>query len=287
MFIMDPSVHSGAHWGSSRSSVDAAFIGVGTWGRCFQPGCALRVIGFIWGHWGPPSWSLCSSGVAGFFVVISVSRRVYLRPLGKFGCALVVYSSSRLRFIRVRPGVRLVSSGSLGSLAFAFGFVGFIRGHWVHWCLPWGTSCSSGVIMMRTGDHCVHPGSICSLRCPWGSSGSSWVTWYIGVRPGGRRVHPRSLCSFGCVLAVVRVHWGCALWVSGFIRGHWFNWGAPRGSSRSSGVAGFIGVRPVDLRVLQESLCSLVAPRRVHAGSISSLECSLAVVGFIRDRWVH
>ena len=53
------------------------------------------------------------------------------------------------------------------------------------------------------------------------------------VRPGGRRVHPGSLGSLGRALGVV-----------GFIRGNWVNWGAPWGSSDSSGVTGLTGVRP-------------------------------------------
>ena len=84
---------------------------------------------------------------------------------------------------------------------------------------------------------CVH----CSS--PWKSTGSSRVAAFIGVR---------------------------ALGVVGFIQGHW---GAHYGLSGTSGVAGFIAVRP--------------RARRVHPGPLGSLGYALVVVEFIRCGWVH
>ena len=69
----------------------------------------------------------------------------------------------------------------------------------------------------------------------------------IGCAPGVRRVHPESQGSQGCTQRAV-----------GFIRGRWIHWGAPWGSSGSSGVTGFTGMCP--------------GVRRVHPGSLASLE---------------
>ena len=79
------------------------------------------------------------------------------------------------------------------------------------------------------------------------------------MRSGGRRVRPGSLGSLGCVLGVVR-----------YIRNRWVNWGAPWGSSGSSGVI---------------AVCTL--GRRVIPGSLGSLGCALGVVGFISVLSVH
>ena len=62
----------------------------------------------------------------------------------------------------------------------------------------------------------------------------------------------------------------CALGVVGLIRGRCVNWNSPWGSSGSSAVAWFIGVR--------------LGGRRVHPGS---LRYALGVVVFIRCRWVN
>ena len=130
------------------------------------------------------------------------------------------------------------------------------------------------------------------------------------MRSRGRWVGSR---SFGFALGVIefirccRVHWGgvvkllgsleCAQRVVGFIRGRWIHWGppsvsscsfgfvrvirvcpggrsvAPRGSSGSSWVAGFIEVRP--------------GGRRGRSESLGQLWCALVVVGFVRVRWVN
>ena len=82
------------------------------------------------------------------------------------------------------------------------------------------------------------------------------------VRSGGRRVRPVSLGTLGCALGVV-----------GFICGSWFHWETPSGSSGSSGVAEFTGVRP--------------RGRRINSGNLGSLGCAMGAVGFIRGRWIH
>ena len=105
-----------------------------------------------------------------------------------------------------------------------------------------------------------------------GSSGSSWVAGYIGLCPGGRRVHQVSLGYSLLVFELIQgrqIHLGslgCSLGIVGFIRCRWVHFG-------SSGIAGFIGMLPVD--------------RRVDLGYLGSLVTALGVVGFIRGRWVH
>ena len=102
------------------------------------------------------------------------------------------------------------------------------------------------------------------------------------MRPGVRRLHTWSLDSLGCVLGFW-VHWG-APWESsgvagfvgvrpgfvGFIRGRWGHSGALCRSSGSSVVAGFIRVRHQD--------------HHVHGESMSSLGCA---VRYIPGRMVH
>ena len=70
----------------------------------------------------------------------------------------------------MRPGGCLVRSGLL---EFTLGIVRFVRGRWVHWGAPCGTSGSFGVVE------------------------------FIGVRSGGRRVRSGSLDSYLCALGVV------------------------------------------------------------------------------------
>ena len=151
--------------------------------------------------------------------------------------------------------------------------------------------------------HWVHQGAPCV------SSGSSGVAAFIGVCPGGRRVHPMSLGSLGSALGVV-----------GFIRGRWVYCGALRASSRcdlevycSSAIAGFIVVHPGGRSVRWVAWCAYwgllgtsgvtgfmgVRPwgRLVHQGLLGSLGCVLKVVvfiwcapwvnGFIRVRYVY
>ena len=66
----------------------------------------------------------------------------------------------------MRPAGRRVRSVSLGSLGFAPGVGGFIRGCLVHWGSPWAASGSSGVAVftgVRRGERLVHPGLLESL----------------------------------------------------------------------------------------------------------------------------
>ena len=76
------------------------------------------------------------------------------------------------------------------------------------------------------------------------------------MRPGRRRVHQEPRGLFGYALVVV-----------GFIHGHWCAHG---GSSGSSCVTGFIGVRTGE-----------------RQGSLSSLGGVIVVVGFVWCLWVH
>ena len=69
-------------------------------------------------------------------------------------------SSSVVGFIQARTGGRRVHPVAFGTLGCALEIVGFIRGRWVHW------------------------------SAPWGSSGSFGVSGFIGVRPVNRLVYP-------------------------------------------------------------------------------------------------
>ena len=132
-------------------------------------------------------------------------------------------SSGIAGFTEVRPWVRRVQPGALGSQGCALGAVG---GRWVHFGAPWGPSCSSRV------------------------AGAT------GERPGGLRVHPGSLGSVECAFAVVVfirgrwVQWDTP-WRSSysFIWGRCVHWCSPWGPSGSFGVAGFTEVRPGCRRV--------------------------------------
>ena len=74
------------------------------------------------------------------------------------------------------------------------------------------------------------------------------------VCPGCCRIHSGLLGSLGCSRRFV-----------GFI---WRHCGAHWGSSCYTGVAGFLGVRPVG--------------RRVHSGSLGSLRCTMGSFGFAK-----
>ena len=71
-----------------------------------------------------------------------------------------------------------VHHGSLGTLAYALGVVGFIRGRWVH------------------------------SRAPWGSWSSSQVVEFTHGRTRGRWVPPGTLNSFARAVEVVVYIWG-------------------------------------------------------------------------------
>ena len=61
----------------------------------------------------------------------------------------------------MRPGGRRDLPESLGSLVWALGAVGFIRGRRVHWGAPRGSSCSpdvAGFTGVRFGGLWVYPG---------------------------------------------------------------------------------------------------------------------------------
>ena len=92
------------------------------------------------------------------------------------------------------------------------------------------------------------------MGAPFGSSCSFGVVGFTRIRP---MVHSGSLDSRGCALVV-----------SGFIRGRWVHADTP---SRSSGS--FVDVR-----------FTLARPRgrRIHSGLFGSRACALQVVGFIR-----
>ena len=142
-----------------------------------------------------------------------------------------------------------------------------------------GPSRVAGFSRVRSGGHRVYPGTQGSLRCTLGVVRFIQALLFIGIRPGGSRVYPRSLVSLGCARGVV-----------GFIKGRWIHWCAPWESSGSSGVAGFIGVRPL-LSSGSSGVTGfiVVCPggRRVHPGSLGSFGCTLEDVWFIRGRCIH
>ena len=97
---------------------------------------ALRIVGFIRGHWVHFCGSFGSSRIAGFTLI---------RP---WGCWLL--------------------PGSLGSLEFALGVVGFIRDRLEHWGLPCVLIRSTGVV----GFTWVRAGVGVLIRGCWVHSGS-------------------------------------------------------------------------------------------------------------------
>ena len=78
-----------------------------------------------------------------------------------------------------------------------------------------------------------------------------------------------------CTLRMARVISGCsAHWGEPWgLSGSFGVIGAPWGSSATSGVVGFIKVCP--------------GGRRIRPWSLSSLECTLGFIGFIKGRWVR
>ena len=96
--------------------------------------------------------------------------------------------------------------------------------------------------------------SLCSLGCALGDIGFTAESVIFELHPEGARSYPGSLRSLGCALKVIRFvrgHWGGTMGVVGFIHSRRIDWGAHWGSSGSSGVAEFIGVRPEVRRVHQ------------------------------------
>ena len=131
---------------------------------------------------------------------------IEVHPEESFGRALGVavfvggrswVNSLRLlvRFMRVRWGAPLCSSGSCGerpgacrvhagsqtSLVCALGVFKFIRSLWVQWGTPWDWS---GFFVVRLCRRRVHPGSLGTLRwnvwvvvCRWVHWGTQWGRW--------------------------------------------------------------------------------------------------------------
>ena len=75
-----------------------------------------------------------------------------------------------VRFSLVRPGGRWVHPGLFGSLVFALGVVGFIRGRWIHSGTRWGSLDSTGVF----GFTKVSAGVVGFIRGRWVHSSSRW-----------------------------------------------------------------------------------------------------------------
>ena len=193
-FIRGCWVHSGMPWRSFGSSWVARITQVRPGYRWIQSfsllRCALGVFGFIrfrlvhsgatWGALGA-CVSLGSSEVVVFTRVCHGGRWVntgYLgsvpRALGVFRVRLVHSGAPWVRLVHAR---RWVHPRSLGSLGCAMGFVGFMRGRWVHASAPCWALSSCGVVRFIRGG--------------------------TRVRPEGRWVHPVSLGSHGCALGVV------------------------------------------------------------------------------------
>ena len=139
------------------------------------------------GHWVyPPSfgslgWALGvgSSRVVRFTLVLPGGRWVFPVSLGSHGCTLwdvgfflgiwghsyapwgsplrSMGSSGVVCFTRLRPGGRWVHPGSLGSLVYAQGVIGFVSGRWVLSSLR--SSRVIGSTPVRTVDRWVLPES--------------------------------------------------------------------------------------------------------------------------------
>ena len=112
----------------------------------------------------------------------------------------------------------------------------FVRGPWVDWGTPLGTSDSLGVAGNIGVDPVCSPGrsvSLGLLRFAPGTSGSFGVAVFLGVCPGGcclRWGSLGSLCWALVVIGFVRgrwVHCGPPFGVVCFVRGNWVHWGAP------------------------------------------------------------
>ena len=85
--------------------------------------------------------------------------------------------------VRVRPGYRLVHSGSLGSLGCALGVVGFFLGRWIHSSVTWESLGSLGVVGCVLGVVGFIRGRWVHIGAPSGLLGSFGVVRLIMVRP--------------------------------------------------------------------------------------------------------
>ena len=234
----------------------SGFTGVHPRGRRDRPpslcslGYAIGFDGFIrgrWIVWGHPGGrrvrpgslvslgcALGSSGSSGFIGVCPLFRRVHLGSfgslwcgrwvsLGSLGCALgVIGFTVVVGLIEMRPEGGRRHPAWLRSLGCALGVIQFVRSHWGALGGSSGSSLVTRFIRVCPWGRRVHPRL---LGCAMVFVGSSGVAWIIGVRPGGRRVHPGSPGSLGYSLGVI-----------GFVLGRRVYWGAPWGSSGSSGV---------------------------------------------------
>ena len=186
---------------------------------------------------------------------------VHPGPLGS-----LVYALGVVGFIRggtrVQPGCRWVHPGCLASHGSALGVVGFIRGRWGHSVAPWGSE-----FILRSW---VHSGARFRSSC------SSGVVRFTRVSPRCRCVHQKPFASLVYALGVVGFIWGgtrvcpggrwvypgpwcslgCALRDVGFIRGRWGHSDVPWGSLGSSGVVALTRERPGGLCVDAASLVS-------------------------------
>ena len=149
-FIRASWVHWSSPWVLAGLSGVAGFIGVRPGIRRVNLGLlwsALGIVRFCYCRWIYCGASLGSSGSSGVVLFIRVHPGVvgFIR-VGWVHWGASWGSSGSSGFVGVRPGVRRVDPGSLGSLGCALAVVVFIRVRWVHWSAPWGSPGSSRVV---------------------------------------------------------------------------------------------------------------------------------------------
>ena len=233
----------------------------------------MGVVGFMWGrcvHSVSRWWSFGSSEVVVFF------RGLWVHSEGLWVHAVSLCS---LGFALGSLG----SSGVVGSLRFALGFVGFILSRGVHLCSHWGCLDSSGVV----GFNRVALGVVRFIRGSWVHSdsplGSSEGVGFILVRSVDRWVLPASSCSFGFALGFAVFIWG--RWILSDSR--WGSLGS-LGFALGSGLVGIMRVCGVPSGSRLGSLCSFgvieFTPVRAggHLESWGTIGLVLRVVAFIR-----
>ena len=69
-------------------------------------------------------------------------------------------SSAVVGFTLVRPGCRWIHAGSLRSLQFTLGFIGFMRCRWLHSGSPRWMLAAFGVAGLRPGGRWVYPETV-------------------------------------------------------------------------------------------------------------------------------
>ena len=220
-----------------------------------------------------------------FTPVRTAARRSVIQCRWVHSCSprVLLGSSRDIRLTQVSLGGGWVHPGSLGSLMFALGVVGFIQGCWVHSGSPLGSSGVVGFIRVRpagrlvcSGVRWVHPRWLGSLRFALG------FVWFIG----GRWVHSGSPCGpldssgvVGFTRFRFRDSWvhavslgslGYVMEDAGFLRGRCVHSSSPWRSMGSSRVVKFTWVRPWG--------------RYSHPRALVSLRFTLGVTGFIRCR---